>query len=53
MKEIDYSKMCMGSEMLGTRIDKSNLRCRKCNQIIRTIFSINLVPVHEERKVNA
>jgi hypothetical protein len=60
--EIDYEKMCSGSEMLGIRIDKPNfdiaitesayeegkiLRCKKCHQEVPTNFEINLVPVHE------
>lgn len=47
--EIDYTKMCSGSEMRGIRDERNDLHCGKCDQIVPAFSkTYNLVPVHEE-----
>lgn len=45
--EIDYTKMCLGSEERGT-LKGDVIECSRCHQDVPTPFpNFNLVPVHE------
>jgi len=44
-----WQSMCLGSEMLGERLDDNWLRCKTCHCAVKAFSPTeNLVPVHYE-----